>query len=64
MPDQIGADNCTTALGELALHGKEVFDEWAPKIERFAAGFWNPPTMHWETVFDAKAKSDAWAAFE
>lgn len=47
----IGADNCETTIRELSLHGKQVFDEWFPKIRDHAAGFWTPSSSDWEVVF-------------
>jgi len=56
----IGSDNCDTVVGELSLHGKEVFEKWVPKIKAHADGFWVPKSTDWETVLIAVAKEGSW----
>jgi hypothetical protein len=46
---QIAEDNARTALRELALHGKQVFDEWCPKIVAFSGIV--PETTNWEIQY-------------
>jgi hypothetical protein len=46
----IGQTNLDFAVRELALHGKEVFDQWIPKLRDFAGRYWKPISEDWLTV--------------
>jgi hypothetical protein len=53
---EIAEDNARTAIRELALHGKAVFDEWVPKIVAFSGIV--PETTDWEIQYAITRKSD------
>jgi hypothetical protein len=46
---QIAEDNARTTIRELSLHGKEIFDEWVPKIVAFSGIV--PETTDWEVQY-------------
>lgn len=48
---KIAVDNMNTAIRELSLHGREVFDLWLPKMRVFAGRHWAPVSEDWWTVF-------------
>jgi hypothetical protein len=48
--ENIAYTNMQTAIRELSLHGKEVFEEWMPKFEAFAGRMWRPIVADFNTV--------------
>ena len=46
----IAQQNMDTAIRELSLHGKEVFEEWIPKFRKFAGTEYKPFCEDWFTV--------------
>ncbi|QKI28881.1 hypothetical protein 1 [Lactuca sativa dicistroviridae] len=49
---QILADMCENALGELSLHGGEVWNEWAPKVRRLIMDLGSYPKLPTDTYND------------
>jgi len=47
----IAHQNMDVALRELSLHGKDVFNEWMPKMRTFAGRFWEPFSEDWWTIY-------------
>lgn len=55
--EKIAMDNQDTALRELSLHGKGVFEEWLPKMKAFQGRYWKPFTESWRVAYDATRKA-------
>jgi hypothetical protein len=55
--EEIAVSNMRTAISELSLHGKEVYDEWMPKMKKFAGHFWKMPIEEWAYVFRETTKT-------
>jgi len=46
----VAVDNMNTAVRELSLHGREVFEFWLPKLRAFAGKYWDPISEDFDVV--------------